>query len=149
MAPQLDKNQAQATDDAESKSFEALPEGLYLGTLMDVEVKQGGKGDYWSWRFSDLIAVEDDQQYPGSQWVNTSLTPEAAWKLKETFEAFNATSDTDTDELLGKQCWLVVSQRVIERGARMGEMGNNVDRLMPIGEGEATPDAEKATAGSK
>ena len=149
MAPQLPQDQAKQTEDAESKSFEALPEGLYLGTLMDVEVRQGGKGDYWSWRFSDLIAVEDDKTYPGSQWVNTSLTPESAWKLKETFEAFNASADTDTDELLGKQCWLVISQRVIERGARMGEMGNNVDRLMPIGEGEETPATKETAAASK
>jgi len=141
--PKLDQAQATQTESVESTGFEALPEGMYLGTLVDVEVRDGQKGPYWSWKFGDLISVEDDKPYPGHQWVNTSLTPEAAWKLKETFEAFKVAPDTDTDELLGQQCWLVISQRTIERGARMGEVGNNVDRLLAVGADDATPPINK------
>jgi hypothetical protein len=68
--------------------------------------------------------------------VNTSLSDAADWKMKEMFEAFGVPADTDTDELLGKEIWLAVSQRVIEKGARMGETGNNVERAMPVGGGE-------------
>jgi hypothetical protein len=130
--PKLNKEQAQATSEAES-AFGPLEEGVYLGTLSEVTVGKGEKGPYWSWRFSDLINTETDEKAPGSVWVNTSLTAEAQWKLKEVFDAFEVVPDTDTDELLGQQVQLVVSQREIERGARMGQVGNQVDAVLPIG----------------
>lgn len=138
--PKLPDEQATATDEVEPQTFEALPEGLYLGTLVDVEVREGQKGEYWSWKFGDLIAVEDDKLYPGHLWNNTSLSEAAAWKLKEAFDAFKVPANTDTDELIGQSCWLTVSQRVIERGTRMGEVGNNIERLMPIGADEEVPE---------
>jgi hypothetical protein len=131
--PKLAEDKAQQVNETEGSSFEAYPEGIYQGTLQDVEVREGQKADYWSWRFSDIISVEDDKKFPGSLWVNTSLTDAADWKMKEVFAAFGVPADTDTDELLGKEVWLAVSQRVIEKGARMGETGNNVERVMPVG----------------
>src|SRR4249919_2577778 len=112
--PQLEKDKAQQVADTEGSTFEAYPEGIYQGTLQDVEVREGTKADYWSWRFSDVVNVEDDKTYPGSLWVNASLSDAADWKMKEVFEAFGVPADTDTDELLGKSVWLAVSQRVIE-----------------------------------
>jgi hypothetical protein len=110
-----------------------MPEGLYQGTLQDVEVRPGKVADYWSWRFGELVAIEDDKPWPGSLWENTSLSPNAEWKLKEVFDAFGSSTDTDTDTLLGKTVWLVVSQRTIESGARMGQLGNQVERVLPVG----------------
>lgn len=131
--PQLSKEAAKATGEAESASFEAFPEGIYYGTLQDVEVREGSKGPYWSWRYGDIMSVEDEKSYPGSIWNNTSESEAARWKMKESFDAFGVDPDTDTDELIGKQVWLVVSQRVIEQGARMGELGNQVERVMKVG----------------
>lgn len=135
--PKLPKDKAKEVDETEPTQFEAIPEGIYLGTLGDVESKEGPAGEYWSWKFNDIIGVEDEKKYPGSLWVNTSLSEAADWKMKETFDAFGVPADTDTDELLGKQAWLVVSQRIIAKGSRMGETGNNVDRLMSVGGEEA------------
>jgi hypothetical protein len=130
--PKLDKQAAKAVDEAES-TFSALDEGIYIGSLAEVLTKEGPKGEYWSWRFTDLINIETDAKAPGSAWVNTSLSEDARWKLQEVFQAFGVDASTDTDELLGQQAQLVISQRVIERGARTGEVGNNVDRVMPLG----------------
>lgn len=133
MSPQLPKDKAKEVDETEPTAFEALPEGIYLGTLIDVESKEGPAGEYWSWKFGELLGVEDEKKYPGHQWVNTSLSEAADWKMKEVFDGFGVPANTDTDELLSKQVWLVVSQRTIEKGSRMGEIGNNVERVMPVG----------------
>jgi hypothetical protein len=133
--PKLPKEKAKSTDEAES-NFEALEEGIYLGTLEEVTTAEGPKGEYWTWRFSDLIFIETDAKAPGSLWVNTSLSPEAEWKLKEVFEAFGVKANTDTDTLLGDKAQLAVEQRVIEKGARMGEIGNSVVKVMAVGADE-------------
>lgn len=133
--PKLNKNQQQAVEGAESKAFSALPEGRYLATLKDVKVMPGGEnGPYWSWEYSDLIGLSGDvevgKKAPGRQWVNTSLTEASAWKMKEVFDAHGYTVDSDTDEMVGEKVVLVISQNVIERGKRKGEIGNNVDRVV-------------------
>ena len=130
--PQLSKEQAESTKEAES-SFAALPEGLYIGVLSEVTSGEGPAGEYWSWRFTDLISLDDeDFLASGSLWINTSLSDAAAWKLNEVFQAFGADPSVDTDTLLGQKVRLAVSQRVIERGARKGEVGNQVDSVYPI-----------------
>ena len=139
--PQLPQEEAAAVNEQESSSFDALPEGTYLATLTDVEIREGTVAEYWSWKYGDLVLMDTDPPtpYPGSQWNNTSLSENARWKMKETFDAFGVPADTDTDELLGEPVRLVITQRVIEKGARMGEIGNNVDRVLP-----AEPDDEDA-----
>ena len=133
--PKLNKTTAKAVDSAKS-TFEALEEGIYAAVLDSVEVKGPGASgyEYWSWKFVNLVNVESGEKAPGSQWVNTSLSPDAQWKMKEVFDAFGVPSDTDTDTLLGESALLVVSQRPIEQGARMGEIGNQVDRVMAVQE---------------
>ena len=123
--PKLDKDTAASVNTAESTDFEPLPEGVYSARLMEVNVKEGQKAPYWSWMF-ELV----DGEYAGRRmWVNTSLAPGAAWKLKEVFSAFDADPDTNTDELCGRWAKLTVTQRVIEMGSKKGEVGNNVDRV--------------------
>lgn len=131
--PKLPQEEAAAVDEQEVQSFEALPEGIYLASLIEVEVRPGNVADYWSWSFGDLVLmdVEPPKPYPGRQWVNTSLSENARWKMKEVFEAFGVSPDTDTDELIGEPVRLVVTQRVIEKGAKMGQLGNNVDAVLP------------------
>lgn len=125
--PKLPKATAKAVGEAESSSFDPLPEGPYVAKLTGVEVREGQKGPYWSWEFS---VVEPDDHENRKLWTNTSLSDSAAWKLKEVFEAFGVAADTDTDELIGQVVKLAVTQRVIEQGARAGDIGNNVDRVM-------------------
>lgn len=127
----LNKQLQKQTKDAESSGFEPLPDGVYHAKLRDVDTtKAGNKGPYWSWEFEVI-----DEEFKGRRlWNNTSLSAAAAFKMKETFEAFGCDVDTDTDELIGQPVKVVVSQRVIQDGARKGEISNQVDRLKPADE---------------
>lgn len=121
--PKLNDTTASAVAKEEVRDFKALEPGPYEATLQAVEVKmaQNGKFPYWAWTFK----LTD---YPGKQWVNTSLSPDALWKLKETFTAFGVSPDTDTDELVGKSVILMLSQTVDPKG----NLRNQVDRVLPI-----------------
>ena len=133
--PKLDKKTAKQVDDAES-SFELLEPGMYIATLAEVTVSdaEGDSGfHYWRWRFNDIIDIESDEKKAGSQWVNTSLSPKAAWKLQEVFQAFGVGADTDTDELLGQQVQLAISQQPIQSGPKTGQLSNQVDSVLPLG----------------
>lgn len=127
--PRLNKDQQEATDNAES-SGGVMEEGFQPSRLAEVEVKEGDKGPYWKITFKN---PEDSKLYPKRQhWTNISTSPAAAWKMKEFFEAFHASLDTDTDELIGKDVIVQVGTRTIQEGKRAGELANTVDALLPI-----------------
>lgn len=124
----LNEELQEQTANAESSGFEPLPDGAYHVRLADVDTtREGAKGPYWSWEFD---VVEPDSEYEGRKlWNNTSLSEKAAFKMKETYEAFDVPLDTDTDDMLGSIVVAVVSQRTIQEGARKGEIANQIDRL--------------------
>jgi hypothetical protein len=124
--PKLDSKTAGNIDAAESNEYEPLPADTYNARLQAVTVKEGQKAPYWSWEFT----IEHPDYKNRKMWANTSLSPAAAWKMKEMFDAFDVSPDTDTDLLCGERVRLIVTQRVIEGGARAGQVGNNVDRVM-------------------
>lgn len=124
----LNKEAQKAAESAESSGFEPLPDGVYHAKLRDVDTTRSGpKGPYWSWEFEVI-----GEEFKGRRlWNNTSLSESAAFKMKETFEAFGAPLDTDTDDLIGMVVKLQVSQRTIQEGTRKGEIANQIDRLKP------------------
>lgn len=135
----LPKKVAERVNQAEGKDFSLLPEGTYTGKLVEVDAsKSGDAGPYWSWEFD----LQDEGYENRKLWVNTSLSEKADWKMKEVFEAFGYDADTDTDELVGQEVLLIVSQRVIEKGKLKGQLGNNVDQCLPLdgGDGEGGGD---------
>jgi hypothetical protein len=135
--PQLDKKQAKEVQEVEPTEFPVLPIGFYWAKLLDCKVSDapGGSGfHYWIWEFGDLSNVETKETAPGRQWMNTSLSPNAQWKLAEVFEAFGVSPDTDTDELLGTEIGLFIGQREIEQGQRKGQIGNQVERVVSLDE---------------
>ena len=135
----LPKAVAKKAEEAESSSFEALPAGPYFGKLTSVATdKEGQAGPYWVWEFE---VTSPDEHKGRKLWANTSLSDNAVWKLKEMFDAFGYTTDSDTDELIGETVKLIVSQRVIGSGARKGELGNNVDRVLSA-DGEDSVDGD-------
>jgi hypothetical protein len=117
-----------ASEDTESGNLQPLPAGTYPARLAEVVTKEGPKGPYWTWRYEVLDPI------PGhfsSQFVNTSLSPAAAWKLAEQFTAHDADPATDTEELIGDVVNLVVVTKVIESGNKAGELGNEVTKTLP------------------
>lgn len=125
----LPETKAKAADASTDGGFDPLPDGAYHVRLREVDsTREGPSGPYWSWEFE---VVEEGEFSKRRLWTNTSLSDQALWKLKETFDAFGVPTDTDTDELLGKIVLAVVTQRTIQAGARKGELSNNVDKLRP------------------
>lgn len=135
--PKLSSDTASKVEEAESLDYEAIPEGVYEAVLDgEVEAAEGPNGLYWKWTFK---ITGPDEQYKGRKlFTNTSLSEKAMWKLKEVFSAFGVSADTDTDELIGQPVKLMVTQRVIEKGTRKGEMGNDVRQVLPVS-GVAAP----------
>ena len=140
--PKLPQAKAEAVAETESQDFSPLPAGTYVSRLDSVEVKEGKAAPYWSWAFT----VTDEECTGRKLWVNTSLSEKALWKLKEVFDAFGYTADSDTDEMVGEEVRLVVSQRIIEGGARAGQTGNNVDMVLPLETGTSGGTAKTAAA---
>lgn len=129
----LNKTTAKKVDQQEDRGeFEALPAGIYECKLREVTPQDGAKAPYWKWEFE----IVEDEFKSRRLWLNTSLSEAALWKFKEVFKAFGVTPDTDTDDLIDEHVMLVVSQGIIQSGARKGEMGNNVDNVRPLGDDE-------------
>lgn len=139
--PKLNKALATKTAETETGTFDAIPEDTYTVRLVDVEQKIGkdsGK-PYWNWKFE----VTEGDCKGRNIFMITSLSENALFKLKEVFDAFGFSTDSDTDELVGESVKLVVIQEVIEKGTRKGQMGNTVTQVLSLdgtaaGDGGAT-----------
>lgn len=151
--PQLNPEMAQKVADAED-TFAAIPAGVYILELaQDVEVAEGPKGHYWKWTFE----VPEGEQYASRRfWLNTSLSENAFFKLKETFAAFGVSTETTTEDLVKKRVRGVVTVQTVQKGQRVGQLGNNLDRLLPLdgptgegidAEGNKVDEAKSAVGG--
>lgn len=143
--PRLPSEAASAAKKAaESSGFVAVEEGEYRLRLTDVKAttaKSSGN-PMWVWEFESVQEGSRGRKF----WVNTVLTDAAMWKLGETFAAFGADTDADTDDLIGEEVMAHISQTPITQGARAGQMGNNVDRCYPTEERQAEIDANGGVA---
>lgn len=130
--PRLDKKQQSVVENAPESGF-LMPEGRYAGQLAKVEERNGQKGPYWSWEFTNLHN-EEGAKYPGRQWFTTSLAPQSAFAVKQAFDAFGYAADSDTDEIVQAKEWavLTVIQQIAQGGKRQGETVNQVARLSPF-----------------
>lgn len=109
-------------------NYEPIPAGTYVVRLMNVEPRESKNGNpAWSWTYE----IVEGEHTGRRLWDYTSLVEKALWRVKAIFDAFEVPPGTDTDELLGRQVRLVVSQRPIPAGQRAGEIGNQIDRVLP------------------
>lgn len=139
--PKLSDDVAKVVSEAES-SGGIMEEGWYEADLIEVQDKKNGEpmsgpnGPYWQWVFK---LPADAERYAGwQQWLTTSLSERAAFKMNEVFAAFGADPSTDTDELVGKRVRIQVGTRTVQDGAAAGELRNTVKRVAPL-DGDATP----------
>lgn len=141
--PKLNKTKAAEVAKAES-DFAPVDEGRYLLQLRKVESKEGPNGFYWSWEFEIRRGPEDETEYNGRKiWDMTSLNEKALWRLKEVFEAFDAPTDTDTDELIGKVVAASIIQEEQTQGKGAGKMRNRIDAYHQLGEGESITEGDE------
>lgn len=141
----MDKKHQKQTADA-SSGFDPIPDGTYHVRLQEVDpTKEGPAGPYWSWQFE---VVEPGDHTGRKLWNNTSLSEAAAFSMRNTYDAFGAEYDADTDDMLGGVARAVVSTRTIQSGARKGEPSNQIDRLLPKADDFELPE-ELAAAGGQ
>ena len=139
--------------------FEPLEPGKYIAELAEVEAKTSNAGNpMWVATFEEIHDLDGERQ-PGRQWYNLNLpidtmpddynparlrkgqTREDSWenyqrmcegRLKAFFEAFGYDVDSDTDEMIGEKCVIIIGVRTIKQGARAGEKTNSVNGVAPL-----------------
>lgn len=86
------------------RDFEPLPEGVYTLMIESVEerIGQNSGQPYLNWTF---VVTEPDEYAGRKLWDNTSLKPEARWRLGLLWQACGMDAngseiDIDTDELI-------------------------------------------------
>lgn len=126
--PKLSKKKAKAVNSAES-TFKLLDAGLYPLKLKKVDTGEGQAGPYWQWEFQ---IPEGHDGYPRELRHYTSLSEDSDWKMRETFEAFGVSPDTDTDDLIGKTVRGEVIQATAQSGKMAGQLVNYIQNVMPL-----------------
>lgn len=112
--PKLNAERAKQVEKSEdSGGFSLLEEGTYTFKLKDVTAGETQKGDP-KWVFKWEAQLENG----GTKAVqeHCALTEASLWKLKSIFKAFGVSTDTDTDDLVGKTVQVDVEHRV-QQGA--------------------------------
>lgn len=166
--PKLDKTMLKAVESAEvtTGEFSLIEPGRYFATLAKVEVRDANYGGtQWSCEFHDITDINGQKQ-PGRQWLNLNLPVAGAmpatytngedkWqkfqavsaaRLKQFFEAFGYTTDSDTEEMIGEQAVIEIEIRTIQSGPRRGEQVNGVKAVMPTSKlGDGAPAKEEDT----
>ena len=142
--PKLPKKTQDSVEKAEEwgESSYLLDEGRYAAQLQGVESREGAKGEYWSWVYTNLHDQEGTP-HPGRQWDNTSLSQPG--RLKQVFNAFGYSTDSDTDEMIGEWVTLVVRQEVAQAGKRAGQLVNRVSSIAEFDPAEFDFDYEAAS----
>lgn len=117
-----------------SNEFEVLPEGLYNATLVDADLVERDDPDkypYIKWEFK----LTDK---PGKAWTNTSLSPNALFKLRELLEAVGEDEnllddedgfDIDPSDYIGEDVTLHLTV-----GSWKGKAKNEVESVQPFEE---------------
>ena len=131
--PQMNDETAEKVANAESTggSREPVPAGRYEAKLLEVESRDGRKAPYWSWKFEIVEPVEHAGHWV---WENTSLSENAAWKLKQAFDAFGVPTTTHTDELIGKVIGVWIGTETQSQGQGIGTVRNTIEEFLLPGE---------------
>lgn len=149
--PKLNNDKAAAVKAAGEADSLVLPEGLYKVKLTDVESKESGKGKpMWVWKFKTVELLDDptNKAVQGKeQWYFTVIQDNTLWDIDRVFASFEAEPDTDTDELIGDEIVVMISQEVATGGKRKGKMTSVIsdfftleDGLAKVGDFEELPE---------
>ncbi len=111
------------------EEFTPIPSGVYKLVVTDFEEREGPSAPYIAFTFEI-----DEGEYAGRKlWDNISMSPKAAFKVKEFCVAMGENSDNlvgefdfDPEAYLGAQCRGLVVQETYE-----GKIVNRIDQLLP------------------
>lgn len=128
--------------DVESGGYDPLPSGAYTVRVTDGELRESGPSaknpgsQYINWEFT----VQDGEYENRRVWTNTSLLPQALFRLKELLGATGRFSDLDgvldfeIDDVLGAEMRITVIQKPGQDGAPR----NEIKRFRLMGSSEAS-----------
>lgn len=128
--PKLNEQQQAVAAESEG-GFTPVDEGRYVVVLEKVteSAKAGPSGHkYWTWEFK----IDEPGVRAARLWHNTSLSPDAAFKIREVYDALGYTLDSDTAEMIGDKCRAYVSTQTQEQGKNAGRLQNVIDSLVPL-----------------
>ncbi len=107
--PKLPKERAEGAQNQESGDYKPLKPGKYVFKLTEVEEGVTGEKsknpgtDKWVWK----LVVDKDYhpelrkgRWQTAQSEHIPLSENMDWKMKQMFEGFGYTADSDTDEIL-------------------------------------------------
>lgn len=107
--PKLPKERAEGANNQESGDYKPLKPGKYVFKLTEVEEGVTGEKsknpgtDKWVWK----LVVDKDYhpelrkgRWQTAQSEHIPLSENMDWKMKQMFEGFGYTADSDTDEIL-------------------------------------------------
>jgi hypothetical protein len=121
-----------------------LEEGVYVLRLHSVDpTGKGPAGPYWTFEYR--VVEGPDGPIGGNKrlWDRVSLSDAAAFRVRNLYDSFGFTLDSDTDELIGEHVRAYVIQETIQSGSRAGQIGNTISEYMELPE-----EFEAATAGA-
>lgn len=150
--PKLNSARAKEADssaeNAPSGDFPVLDEGYYRIRLTGVEtdtVKNSKDpklvgAPVWIWKFDLSPDDESEEDLPKAKfWHRCTLPPKGAEHYDflnslfvAPFNAYGVPTDTDTDELVGRDIRAYVIQRVMDKGKRKGKTANEIESLLPL-----------------
>jgi len=115
-----------------------LKDGTYRVRLQDVEERDGREFPLWVW----IVASVEPDTFGRTARHTTSLSPKAAYFVRQTIEAFGgevpaALARVNTDNYLGREAMAVV----VQDGTFVGDDGQDhprykVGRLFPVLDGQ-------------
>lgn len=138
--PKLNAERAKQVEKAEGGGgFALAEEGTYTLKLTDVEAGETrGDTPKPKWVFKWVI-VDEGPAKGVKLWEHCALTDAAFWKLRQIFKAFGVTTDTDTDDLIGRTVKADVVQEIQQAGKGKGQLRNAVDNYIEAAAQAAAP----------
>jgi hypothetical protein len=120
---------------------------LWNVTFADIRNNKGEQQPgrlFWNLMLPTQDAPPDDFK-PGEQGRDdkwTKYQDRCYGQLHGFFEALGFTTDSDTDEMLGERCLVVVGVETIQQGPRTGLQTNRVNGIEPIPDGSSFADSD-------
>jgi len=130
------------------EDFTPIPAGVYPVVFVDYSEEEGPAAPYVAVTFE----ITEGEYAKRNLWTNISMSPKAAWKLKEAMIAFGEPAETligdvefDPERYVGVECRAAVIQEPYE-----GKQVNKIDSLLPPkglepSSGTSTPKTTRAT----
>jgi hypothetical protein len=139
--PKLPKDRQDGANNQESGDYQPLKPGKYVFRLTEVEEGETGERSKnpgtpkWVWKL--LVDKDYHPELRKGRWQTSfqehvPLTSNMDWKMKQLFEGFGYTVDSDTDEIIEDPDARIVGMVKTGKDIVSGDPRSEVSRWMPF-----------------